>query len=128
MFITETYIANLTSMLTVQQLEPTVADVVALLPSNVVVGYCKGSFVSRYVNEVLGFPLNHIQEFSYQKSMQKPSKAMQLLLLFLKFLLPRYSSDSTAKMLRQLGQLLRREWPIQKLTNSANVPNFQAHV
>ncbi|CAN6690969.1 unnamed protein product [Malus baccata var. baccata] len=64
LIITQTYTANLASMLTVQQLEPTVADVDALLRTNARVGYCKGSFVSAYLTEVLRFPHNNIMQFN----------------------------------------------------------------
>ncbi|RVW42972.1 Glutamate receptor 2.7 [Vitis vinifera] len=51
--ITQSYTANLTSMLTVQQLEPTVADIETLKSSNSMIGYCRGSFVSAYLKDVL---------------------------------------------------------------------------
>lgn len=61
LIITQTYTANLASMLTVQQLEPTITDVDALRQSNAMVGYCKGSFVSAYLREVLG--IHNIKQF-----------------------------------------------------------------
>ncbi|CAB4277407.1 unnamed protein product [Prunus armeniaca] len=61
LIITQTYTANLASMLTVQQLEPTITDVDALRQSNAMVGYCKGSFVSAYLKEVLG--IHNIKQF-----------------------------------------------------------------
>ncbi|XP_073131851.1 glutamate receptor 2.5-like [Henckelia pumila] len=45
LILTQSYTASLTSMLTVQQLQPTITDVNELLKSNAYVGYQKGSFV-----------------------------------------------------------------------------------
>lgn len=56
--ITQTYTANLTSMLTVQQLEPAFDA----LPKPV--GYCRGSFVSGYLKKVLHFRSDHIRPFN----------------------------------------------------------------
>ncbi|KAM5586186.1 glutamate receptor 2.8-like [Rosa sericea] len=96
--ITQTYTANLTSMLTVQQLEPAVADVDALLQSNAVVGYCKGSFVSMYLKEVLKFPPDHIKEFSSPKEYAKALKSKAIAAAFLevpfaKIFLGQYCKD-----------------------------------
>ncbi|KAM1583129.1 hypothetical protein ACFX10_030778 [Malus domestica] len=64
LIITQTYTANFASMLTVQQLEPTVTDVDALLRTNAMVGHGRGSFVSAYLREVLGFHPNNILQFN----------------------------------------------------------------
>ncbi|XP_076924199.1 glutamate receptor 2.2-like [Bidens hawaiensis] len=53
--ITESYTASLTSMLTAQRLEPTITSVEMLRNRNAIVGYCNGSFVDRYLQNVLGF-------------------------------------------------------------------------
>lgn len=96
--ITQTYTANLTSMLTVQQLEPAVADVDALLQSNAIVGYCRGSFVSRYLNEVLHFHRDHIQQFNSPQECAEAlrSKAIAAAFLevpFAKIFLGQYCKD-----------------------------------
>ncbi|KAL6202144.1 hypothetical protein ACLB2K_025855 [Fragaria x ananassa] len=98
LIITQTYTANLASMLTVQQLEPAVADVDALLQSNAVVGFCKGSFVSMYLNEVLRFPRNRIQEFSSPEEYAKALKSKAIAAAFLevpfaKIFLGQYCKD-----------------------------------
>nr|POE59601.1 glutamate receptor 2.1 [Quercus suber] len=62
--IMQTYTANLTSMLTVQHLGPTVTDIETLKSSNAIIGHCSGSFLSRYLVEVLHFNPNNIKNFS----------------------------------------------------------------
>ena len=62
--IMQTYTANLTSMLTVQHLGPTVTDIETLKSSNAIIGHCSGSFLSRYLVEVLHFNPNNIKTFS----------------------------------------------------------------
>jgi ionotropic glutamate receptor len=52
--ITSSYTANLSSMLTVQQLQPTVTDIHELLKSGEYVGYRNGSYLSDLL-EGLGF-------------------------------------------------------------------------
>ncbi|XP_044948368.1 glutamate receptor 2.8-like [Hordeum vulgare subsp. vulgare] len=54
MVLTSSYTASLTSMLTVQQLQPTVTDVHELLQSGECVGYQRGSYVKGLLEE-LGF-------------------------------------------------------------------------
>ncbi|KAF8413793.1 hypothetical protein HHK36_001786 [Tetracentron sinense] len=57
--ITQSYTASLTSMLTVQRLEPTVADVDSLRNSNAIIGCSGRSFVAKYLEDVFpkGSPL-----------------------------------------------------------------------
>lgn len=62
--ITQSYTANLTSMLTVEQFEPTVNDIETLKSSNSMIGYCKGSFVAAYLKDVLGFEERNIKKYS----------------------------------------------------------------
>ena len=63
LIITQTYTANLTSMLTVQRLEPTIPSVEELLNSNAMVGYCTGSYMERYLAEVLKFKSQNLKHF-----------------------------------------------------------------
>ncbi|KAJ1423135.1 Ionotropic glutamate receptor [Sesbania bispinosa] len=63
LIITQTYSANLTSMLTVERLEPTVDNVDQLRNSNAVVGYSIGSFLKNYLQEVLQFHPTNIRQF-----------------------------------------------------------------
>jgi ionotropic glutamate receptor len=58
--VTSSYTANLTSMLTVQQLQPTVNDIQELLKSGEIVGYHRGSYVKGLLEE-LGFDRSKIK-------------------------------------------------------------------
>lgn len=60
--ITSSYTANLSSILTVQQLQPTVTDVHELLRKGEYVGYNKGSYV-RDLLEALGFDRRNIRAY-----------------------------------------------------------------
>ncbi|XP_062193183.1 glutamate receptor 2.8-like [Phragmites australis] len=60
--ITSSYTANLSSILTVQQLQPTVTDVHELLRKGEYVGYHKGSYV-RDLLEALGFDRRNIRAY-----------------------------------------------------------------
>ncbi|KAL6314717.1 hypothetical protein AAG906_027064 [Vitis piasezkii] len=81
--ITQSYTANLTSMLTVQQLEPTVADIETLKSSNSMIGYCRGSFVSAYLKDVLGFNEKNIKNYSSPEEYAKALKDGQIAAAFL---------------------------------------------
>jgi glutamate receptor, ionotropic, plant len=60
--VTSSYTANLTSMLTVQQLQPTVNDIQELLKSREHVGYHRGSYVKTLLEE-LGFDRSKIKSY-----------------------------------------------------------------
>ncbi|KAF8657764.1 hypothetical protein HU200_059924 [Digitaria exilis] len=60
--VTSSYTANLTSMLTVQQLQPTVNDIQELLKSGENVGYHRGSYVKGILEE-LGFDRSKIKAY-----------------------------------------------------------------
>lgn len=62
--ITNSYTANLTSMLTVQRLEPTVVDVEDLKSANSIVGCSKRSFVVRYLVDVIGIKESNIKDIT----------------------------------------------------------------
>ncbi|XP_038897242.1 glutamate receptor 2.8-like [Benincasa hispida] len=62
--ITQTYTANLTSMLTIQKLEPTILNIETLRRMNAFVGCGKGSFVKGYLETVLHFPTETIKYYS----------------------------------------------------------------
>ena len=63
LIITQTYTANLASMLTVERLEPTVDNVDQLRNSNALVGYGEGSFLKNYLQEVLHFHPTNLRQF-----------------------------------------------------------------
>ncbi|XP_048321136.1 glutamate receptor 2.7 [Ziziphus jujuba] len=81
--ITQTYTANLTSMLTVQRLEPTIANVDILRSTNAMVGYSRGSYVRSYLNEVLGFKDNNIKNFSTPEEHAKALRSREIAAAFL---------------------------------------------
>ncbi|KAL0545808.1 hypothetical protein IC582_015701 [Cucumis melo] len=62
--ITQIYTANLTSMLTIQQLEPTISNIETLRRMNAFVGCGRGSFVKGYLETVLHFPTETIKNYS----------------------------------------------------------------
>ncbi|GJT64999.1 retrovirus-related pol polyprotein from transposon TNT 1-94 [Tanacetum coccineum] len=53
LIITQSYTASFASMLTAQRLEPTITSVEMLRNMNATVGYCNGSLVNHYLNDVL---------------------------------------------------------------------------
>ncbi|KAF3442449.1 hypothetical protein FNV43_RR16365 [Rhamnella rubrinervis] len=81
--ITQTYTANLASMLTLQRLEPTFSDIGVLRSSSAKIGYCRGSFVQRYLNEVLRFNLNNIKNFSSPDDYAKALRNKEIAAAFL---------------------------------------------
>ncbi|CAH1425699.1 unnamed protein product [Lactuca virosa] len=66
LIITQSYTASFASMLTAQRLEPTITSVEMLRNMNATVGYCNGSFVNHYLEDVLGF--NSIKTNSYNST------------------------------------------------------------
>ena len=78
--ITQTYTANLTSMLTVQQLEP---DVGPLQSNNAMFGYCKGSYLQSYLTGVLGYHTNKIKEFDSEEGYFQALKNREIAAIFL---------------------------------------------
>jgi hypothetical protein len=69
LIIIQTYTANLSSMLTVQRLEPTIPSVEELLNSNAMVG--TGTYMERYLAEVLKFKNQNMQHFQSAESYVK---------------------------------------------------------
>nr|KAJ0205932.1 hypothetical protein LSAT_V11C500274870 [Lactuca sativa] len=73
LIITQSYMASFASMLTTQRLEPTTTNVEMLRNMNATVGYCNGSFVNHYLEDVLGF--NNIKTNIYN-SIHKYAEAL----------------------------------------------------
>ena len=67
LILTQSYTASLTSLLTVQQLQPTVTDVNLLLKNRDNVAYQPGSFVHGILKE-LGFRMKILRPLIPQKS------------------------------------------------------------
>lgn len=82
--ISQTYTANLTSMLTARGLEPTVNNIETLQSSNAIIGYSSLSFVARYLEDVL-------------EIMPVTLKVEKLEPYFLKLLRPKFFLQNTAK-------------------------------
>ncbi|KAL2472699.1 Glutamate receptor 3.2 [Forsythia ovata] len=62
--LTQSYTASLTSMLTVQRLEPNIKNIEILKSTNAFIGYSQRSFVQDYLEKVLGFHPNNLQKIS----------------------------------------------------------------
>ncbi|CAK7350077.1 unnamed protein product [Dovyalis caffra] len=81
--VIQTYTANLTSMLTVQKLEPTVTSVGELLKSNAVVGFCTGSFLKKYLVEVLRFPGENVKHYGSAEEYAQAFKNKEIAAAFI---------------------------------------------
>ncbi|KAL3508725.1 hypothetical protein ACH5RR_028126 [Cinchona calisaya] len=64
LILTQSYTANLTSMLTVAKLEPKVANIETLRNSNAAIGYSIKGFVKNYLVDVLHFNPNNVRNIS----------------------------------------------------------------
>ncbi|KAF5460937.1 hypothetical protein F2P56_020771 [Juglans regia] len=81
--LTQTYTANLTSILTVQRLEPTVTDVELLRNRNAVVGYCKGSFVADYLVDVLRIHRGNVRNYNSPEDYAQALRSREIAAAFL---------------------------------------------
>ncbi|PON73154.1 Ionotropic glutamate receptor [Parasponia andersonii] len=64
LILTQSYTASLTSLLTVEQLRPTLTDVNELIKTGMKVGFPKGSFVLGMLKEFLPFKRSQIKEYN----------------------------------------------------------------
>ncbi|KAK4851437.1 hypothetical protein QYF36_015175 [Acer negundo] len=81
--ITQTYTANLSSILTVKKLEATVTNIETLQRSNAKVGHCRGSYLARYLVEVLDFKDNNIINFSSANNYAEALRTREIEAIFL---------------------------------------------
>ncbi|XP_022941279.1 glutamate receptor 2.8-like isoform X3 [Cucurbita moschata] len=81
--ITQIYTAKLTSMLTIQQLEPTISDIETLHRMNAFVGYGRGSFVKGYLEQVLHFPTETIKNYSTPEGLADALRNQEIAATFL---------------------------------------------
>ncbi|KAL7218321.1 hypothetical protein ACSBR2_011566 [Camellia fascicularis] len=81
--ITQSYTASLTSMLTVQQLQPATRNIETLKNSNAKVGHGKGSYVSTYLKDVLGFKSTNLKNFSSPQEYARALKSGEIAAIFL---------------------------------------------
>lgn len=96
--ITQIYTANLTSILTVQKLEASVNGVESLQYGNAVVGCCRGSFVAKYLVDVLRFHKGNIRTYNspeeYAHALRSKEKAAAFLEVpFAKSFLAKYCRE-----------------------------------
>ena len=101
LIVTQTYTANLTSMLTVQRLEPTVADIGSLKYNRVMVGCSRTSFVKKYLAGVLGFNSDYIKNYSTPEDLSQALRSKEIGAAFLesawaKLFLARYCKSFIA--------------------------------
>uniref|UniRef100_A0A1D1YS45 Glutamate receptor n=1 Tax=Anthurium amnicola TaxID=1678845 RepID=A0A1D1YS45_9ARAE len=99
--LTSNYTAILSSMLTVQMLEPAVADVDQLRRTNAAVGCNSGGSVARFLNEVLAFPADRIKEISTEEGYYEAFRRGEIKAAFLGYghgrvFLAKYCKDFTA--------------------------------
>ncbi|XP_057955060.1 glutamate receptor 2.1-like [Malania oleifera] len=81
--ITQSYTASLTTMLTVQSLQPTVDNVEVLKNNNVAVGCSGVSFIKRYLEGVIGFRHENIKNFSKPDEYAKALRRKEIGALFI---------------------------------------------
>ncbi|KAI8006097.1 Glutamate receptor 2.2 [Camellia lanceoleosa] len=81
--ITQSYTANLTSMLTVPRLEPTVADIETLKYNNAMVGCTNKSFVANYLGQVLNFSHNCMKHYNRQEEIAQALRTKEIAAAFL---------------------------------------------
>lgn len=81
--ITQTYTANLTSILTVQRLEPTSTDIESLQKSNAMIGHCRGSYLESYLSQVLKFNPNNIKNYSSSEHYVQALRSKEIEAIFL---------------------------------------------
>ena len=71
LILTQSYTASLTSLLTVQQLQPTVTDLSKLLKNGDSVGYLKDSFVVGVLTNFLGFDKSKLVVYKSRDDLDK---------------------------------------------------------
>ncbi|XP_077251171.1 glutamate receptor 2.5-like [Tasmannia lanceolata] len=98
--LTSSYTASFSSMLTVQQLQPSVVDVESLRKSNAIVGTDHVAFVGTFLEQVLKFDPKRIRKFTsgddYPQALKNGSiKAAFLEVPYAKWLLGKYCKGFT---------------------------------
>ncbi|KAK1581416.1 hypothetical protein Q3G72_005846 [Acer saccharum] len=81
--ITQTYTANLASMLTVQGFKPATVDIESLQRSNALVGYSNASFVAKYLEDVLRFNPKNLKGYTSLEDYDKDLKSGKISAIFL---------------------------------------------
>ncbi|XP_022877452.1 glutamate receptor 2.8-like isoform X1 [Olea europaea var. sylvestris] len=83
LIITQSYTASLTSMLTVQNLVPKVANIETIKSKNAMIGYSQKSFVEGYLEGPLGFKSNNIRSFATEDEYAKALRSGAIAAAFL---------------------------------------------
>ncbi|KAI3457399.1 hypothetical protein Pfo_014062 [Paulownia fortunei] len=83
LIITQSYTASLTSMLTVQRMEPKIANIETLKSENAFIGYSKMSFVKGYLEEALHFNPNNIKNFTTPETYAEALRSGEISAAFL---------------------------------------------
>jgi ionotropic glutamate receptor len=84
--LTSSYTASLTSMLTVQKLNPTIRNVESLRASGAAVGHLEGSFVAEYLQREFGIAKENLRTYSTPAEAGRPSQRAQIMEALLPFL------------------------------------------
>ncbi|KAJ8765253.1 hypothetical protein K2173_011933 [Erythroxylum novogranatense] len=98
--ITQTYTANLSSILTVPQLEPTVDSIESLQSNNAVIGHFKISYVANYLEDVYKFNPKNIRNYTSPEDCIKDLRNKEIAAVFVakpwaKILMARYCRGFT---------------------------------
>lgn len=98
--LTQTYTANLTTILTLQRLEPAVSDIESLRNGNAVVGNCRGSFVASYLEHVLDIHPRNIKNYNSPADYAQALRSQEIAAAFLevpfaKLFLAKYCKEFT---------------------------------
>ncbi|KAL7087595.1 hypothetical protein ACP275_13G076300 [Erythranthe tilingii] len=83
LIITQSYTASLTSMLTVQRIEPKIANIEMLKNANAFVGCSKVSFVKTYLTDALGFNSGRIKNFTTPEAYAEALRSGEIAAAFL---------------------------------------------
>ncbi|XP_050287189.1 glutamate receptor 2.7-like [Quercus robur] len=81
--LTASYTANLSSMLTIKKMEPSVTSMELLKRNNLTVGYDKGTFVGKYLEEVHNFSSTNIKEIDSEEKYIKEFESKGIAAAFL---------------------------------------------
>ncbi|XP_054813212.1 glutamate receptor 2.8-like [Prosopis cineraria] len=134
LIITQTYTANLASMLTVEKLEPTTDDVDQLRKGNAIVGCDRGSFLKNYLYEVLHFQPTNIRQISSEEEYAEALRNKEIAAAFLEVPVAKIFLAKYCKEFIQAGPMYKiggfafafpRESPLTATVNKALIKAFE---
>ncbi|XP_052177247.1 glutamate receptor 2.8-like [Diospyros lotus] len=99
--VAQSYTANLTSMLTVRHMEPTVANIETLKYNHAMVGFARKSFVKNYLVDVLKFSPIRVRNYTTPEDIAQALRSKEIAAAFLeapwaKLFLDRYCKSFMA--------------------------------